>query len=147
MITLEPITSANLEECLRLALPPEQQGFLRPNAVSLAQAYVDPRQHPRLGRAGTDAVGFVLFGPHPDDGRPWLRRLMVDHRHQGRGHGRRLLAAAVLEARAILGADDLLLSCRRDNPVALALYRSAGFADAGETADGRAILRLDLGRG
>lgn len=80
-----------------------------------------------------------------------LERIAVRPDARGAGRGRRLLAAAVAEARTA-GADRLLLEVSTGNAAALALYRSAGaheltirtgyYADGGDAA----MLAIDLGR-
>ncbi|GAA1611527.1 ribosomal protein S18-alanine N-acetyltransferase [Leucobacter chromiireducens] len=49
---------------------------------------------------------------------------------RGAGNGRRLMEALMARARE-LGARELFLEVRADNPVAHALYRSLGFAEIG----------------
>jgi tRNA threonylcarbamoyladenosine biosynthesis protein TsaB len=80
-----------------------------------------------------------------------LERIAVRPDARRAGHGRRLLDAAVAEARSA-GASRLVLEVATDNVAALALYRSAGAREltvrAGYYADGTdaAVLAIDLGR-
>ncbi|MGH3358537.1 MAG: ribosomal protein S18-alanine N-acetyltransferase [Nocardioidaceae bacterium] len=57
-----------------------------------------------------------------------LQRIAVRPTLRGRGHGRRLLAE-VMQVATNGGAQRMLLEVAADNGSALALYRSAGFAD------------------
>jgi tRNA threonylcarbamoyladenosine biosynthesis protein TsaB len=81
-----------------------------------------------------------------------LERIAVHPQARRTGRGRRLLAAAVADARAA-GAERLLLEVSTDNAAALALYRSAGAEElairAGYYAGGgdAAVLVIDLRQG
>jgi [ribosomal protein S18]-alanine N-acetyltransferase len=78
-----------------------------------------------------------------------LERIAVHRDARRAGHGRRLLASAITQARAD-GAARLLLEVATDNVAALALYRAAGARElavrTGYYADGRdaAVLAIDL---
>lgn len=56
--------------------------------------------------------------------------IAVDPGARGQGHGRALLAA-ILEQAAARGATQAFLEVAEDNPAALALYQTAGFAQTG----------------
>lgn len=98
----------------------------------------------------TTLVGVVsvLFLPEEDAGYGWLApgvpelslSVMRGHRHQG--WGRRLLAAALEEARR-RGTLRVSLSVEPTNRAAIDLYRSEGFVDvAGREEDG--VMVIDL---
>jgi [ribosomal protein S18]-alanine N-acetyltransferase len=93
-----------------------------------------------LDEAGA-LVGYAL-GAHVH-GELEIRSLAVAPAHRRRGVARRLLAALLASERAN-GARDVFLEVRRSNAAALGLYRSAGFAPAGERrayyADGESAI-------
>jgi putative acetyltransferase len=68
-------------------------------------------------------IGFVLFVP----ARQWLEQIVVRPRAFGSGAARALLRQAKRSCPKGLGLD-----VNADNPRALALYRSEGFAQTGE---------------
>ncbi|GAA3159776.1 MULTISPECIES: GNAT family N-acetyltransferase [Streptomyces] len=93
---LEPLTPENVEAACALRIRPEQEGFVRPVAVSLAEAYVRPeRAWPRLIVDEGRAVGFVMafldvrFCPDDPGDRPrsGLWRLNIAADEQGKGYG------------------------------------------------------------
>ena len=60
-----------------------------------------------------------------------LKRMFIDPRVRGRGHGRTMLTAAIAFCRA-RGFSRLLLDSTRDLHAALGLYRSAGFVEVAD---------------
>lgn len=79
-ITLQPITNDNWIQCIELAPTAEQQriGFVAPNQLSLAQAYVERWWQPYAIYAGDDMVGFVFYGRWPETGIP-AHHSQTDH--------------------------------------------------------------------
>ncbi|MFJ9553498.1 GNAT family N-acetyltransferase [Nocardiopsis sp. NPDC101807] len=102
---------------------------------------------------GCAPAGFSLSLP-PAAGDPshtaYLAFLALDPDHQGRGWGRRLLAATL--DRLSGAADAVTLEVLPDNAAARALYESTGWRATGEgrfEGSGRSsvVYRLDLDRG
>ncbi|SDH59084.1 GNAT family N-acetyltransferase [Roseospirillum parvum] len=85
-----------------------------------------------FGHLAVDAtgqpLGFILCRVAGDQAE--LLTLAVDPAHQGRGLGRRLVAAGLAEA-ARLGAGEMVLEVAEDNQPALYLYHALGFAPLG----------------
>jgi putative acetyltransferase len=78
-----------------------------------------------LAREGDRAIGCVALIPEGDG--VWeLAKMAVDATVRGRGTGRRLLTAAVAEARR-RGASTLVLASSVDLPAAVHLYEAVGF--------------------
>lgn len=79
---------------------------------------------------GQEVRGYAAIGPGQDpdagDGTAELLALEVDPDHHGRGHGSRLLAAAVEHARA-LGSDELIAWCLVSDEPRRAFLQSAGW--------------------
>jgi diamine N-acetyltransferase len=59
-VTLREITADTVVRITRLAVKPEQQGFVAPNAVSLAQALFSPEAWYRAIYVGDAPAGFVM---------------------------------------------------------------------------------------
>lgn len=98
---LEIVTPRNVMAACRLQIKPEQERFVAPVAISLAEAYADPEHAwPRLIYDGDELVGFVMAGFIPGhelmDSTLW--RLNVAAEAQGRGYGRFGVQAAAEEA-------------------------------------------------
>ncbi len=139
VVLLEPVVRGNLDQVLALRTGRDQRGFVADNAASLALAYALPECVPRVVRHGAVLVGFVMWALDHEDGCPWIYRLMVDRRRQGRGYGRAALAAAIAQIRASWPAAPLLrIGVHPENVAAITLYRSAGFVERGMM--GREIL-------
>src|SRR5688572_19517818 len=110
-VTLREITKENLREIFRLKVSPEQDRFVAPNAVSIAQAYFDRDvAWFRAIYAGDTPVGFVMLHDEPAERKYYLWRFMVDHRYQGRGYGARALNQIIEYVRQRPGAHELLTS-------------------------------------
>jgi len=142
MVTLEPITSDNLNAICNLRVRDDQQGFVAPNVRSIAQAYVDPDVTPLGVFADGEPVGFVMIGREKETGRDWVIRLMVDATQQGKGYGRAALEAAVARLREGPGASDIYLSYVPGNEHAERLYQVVGFESTGEIEDEEIVMRL-----
>jgi diamine N-acetyltransferase len=132
VIVLEPVGRGNLDAVLALRTSADQRRFVADNAISLALAYAQPECVPRAVRVGPGLVGFVMWALDREDHCPWIYRLMIDRRRQGRGYGRATLAAATERIRASWPTERRLrLGVHPENVAAITLYRSAGFVERG----------------
>jgi diamine N-acetyltransferase len=136
MVRLEPITPENVRAVCDLRVAPEQEPFVAPNAVSLAEAYVYPMAWCRAVYAGEELVGFVMLHDTTDDPGYMLWRLMVDARFQGRGHGRRVVEQVMAYVRSRPGATQLKVSAHRGEGAPGPFYEALGFVATGEVIDG-----------
>ena len=152
MITLREITEDNVGDVLALRLAPGQERFVSSVADSLAEAEEHPEGNPwfRAVYADGQPVGFVMLSrdvePRPPDiNGPWfLWKLLVDHRHQGRGYGRQVVERIVELVRAE-GATELLTSHVPGDEGPAGFYARLGFVPTGELdPDGEILLRLPL---
>ena len=82
----------------------------------------------RVLRLGADLVGFSVVMRVVDEAH--LLNIGIDRRHQGRGHGARLLRQIMDDARAA-GAVRVLLEVRPSNSQAITFYRQFGFSQIG----------------
>ena len=89
------MTAENLYPVLRLRTTKEQEKFVATNAASLAEAAYNRHAWPRAIYAGETPVGFVMLSDNPDEPEYYLWRLMVDHRYQRLGFGRRALEQVI----------------------------------------------------
>jgi len=89
------------------------------------------------------AWDFVAQPPH-DDGPFFLWKLLVDHRHQGRGYGREAVRQVVELIRAE-GAEELLTSYVPGDGNPFGFYSKLGFVPRGDLdPEGEIMLRLAL---
>lgn len=152
-VELREITKENWQECVRLELEESQKHFVSSNAYSLAESKFQPTFRPLAiyDGPGPDAamVGFVMFGLYPDGEPPlgrtyWVFRLMVDRRHQRRGHGRAALEEVIARLRADRDCPQVLIGYEPENTVAAKLYRDLGFREIGPAPWGETVARLAL---
>ena len=141
--TLREITKETVRAVTKLDVGPDQQGLVAPNAVSIAEAYFEPKAWFRAVYHGEEPAGFAMVWRDPPERVFYIWRFMVDARFQGRGVGRRALELLLDEARAD-GADAVTLSVVPGPHSALDFYRRLGFEPTGEVHGGEEELRLVL---
>jgi ribosomal-protein-alanine acetyltransferase len=89
----------------------------------------DYRAYIVLTNDDDEVIGYAgLFAPGSEGD---VQTIAVHPDYQGKGYGRRLLAALLDEA-ALRGVKELFLEVRADNETAQQLYRSVGFEAIGE---------------
>jgi diamine N-acetyltransferase len=142
-VTLREVTADTVRTVCDLAVGPDQDGLVAPNAVSIAEASFEPKAWFRAIYAGEEPVGFVMLYDDPPECFLW--RLMVDHRHQGRGYGRAALDLVVEHLRRRPGVTALLTSYVPAPSGPEHFYKRYGFVDTGEVDDGEVVCRLPLG--
>ena len=145
-ITLRPITRGNFRTVLDLTLHPGQEKFVAANAVSIANAYVEPTFVPLAVYAGDDLVGFAMYGQHPKTGAWWVIRLMIDRKHQGKGYGRAAMEALIAIMDERVGCEEIVTSFVSANTVAANLCASLGFCPTSEIEDGEPLVSKVEGR-
>lgn len=143
-VTLRPITRDNFFDVLDLTLYPGQEAFVADNAVSIANAYVEPTFVPLGVYAGDQLVGFAMYGQHPVTGAWWVIRLMIARDHQGRGYGRATMEAVIAMMVERVGCEEIVTSFNPANAVAAGLYASLGFRPTGEIEDDEPLVLLRL---
>ena len=125
-------------------MKPEQRGFVAPNAVSIAQAYFEPKAWFRAIYAGETPVGFVMLHDDPEKREYYLWRFMIDAAHQREGHGWRALDLVVDHVRGRPGARQLVSSYVPGEDGPGDFYLRYGFVETGEVDEGEVVIRLEL---
>jgi diamine N-acetyltransferase len=141
-IELREITKDTVRAICNLKVAPEQQKFVAPNAVSIAQAYFHDDAWFRAIYDGDTPVGFVMLSDVPEKAEYYLWRLMIDAQYQGKDYGRRALEIIVDHVRTRPNAKEFFLSiCPGDgNPGPF--YEKFGFKYTGEEEDGELMMKL-----
>jgi diamine N-acetyltransferase len=134
-VHLERLTPENVRAVCDLRVAPAQAGFVQPNAVSLAEAYVHEQAWCRAAYAGDDLVGFVMLHDTAAGPGYMLWRLMIDARFQGRGFGRQVVQRVTEHVRTRPGATQLKVSAHRGEGAPGPFYESLGFLATGEVVD------------
>jgi diamine N-acetyltransferase len=153
-MTLErrAVTRDTLWPLINLAVRDDQRDLVAPNIRTFAEVPHEPGGHvwglwegdtPVGLMAMVDPHGVGLHGPGTDPEAAYLWRLMIDARHQGRGHGGQAIAMAIASARA-WGAPRLVVGVRDAPHGNRGFYERCGFRDAGVVEEGDRLFLLDL---
>jgi diamine N-acetyltransferase len=150
VVTLDPLTDADRAAALALRVAPHQERFVSSVADALREAAEHPAAHATcwvIRADGGVVVGFAMLVDEVDDPAylpHYLWKLLIDARHQRRGHGTAALDRIAARFRA-LGAPALTTSAHigEDGPVAF--YERHGFVRVGEAEGDEVLLRLALG--
>lgn len=143
VVRLVEVTDANRAAVAALATQPSQRRFVATMADSFADA-ADPEVHEgapvvpwmRAIEADDEVAGFLMTAESRWPGEPpYLWRLLIDRRHQGRGIGGRAVGLLVERLRAE-GHDRLRASWVRDLGGPEPFYLGLGFRLTGEIEDG-----------
>lgn len=145
-VTLEPITIDNFEAVMDMELPPDQARFLDSNAYSIAQAHYYPDWQARAIYCDGAPAGFALYDNSGDgeEGHYAIYRLMVDHRLQHKGIGRKAMALLLAEIRAQPDARRITICYKPDNENGRRFYASLGFVELGINEDEEMVAQIPL---
>ena len=152
-VTLREITAETVRDVTRLAVADSQQGFVAPNAVSLAQALFSDYAWYRAIYCADELAGFVMIADDTLRKTPVERpevgvwRLMVDERFQGRGIGRAAMLQVIEHVRRKGVFEHLDVSYVPGPGCPEPFYLGLGFRHTGLEDDGEIILRLPLREG
>lgn len=143
-VTLREITAETVRAICNLEVHPDQRGFVAPNAVSIAQAHVEPKAWFRAVYAGDEPVGFAMLDVDSETPGCFLWRFMIAGEHQGKGYGRRALDLVAEQVRGLPGARELRSSYVPGERGPGACYARYGFLATGEVDEGERVIRLVL---
>ncbi|QPC45569.1 GNAT family N-acetyltransferase [Mangrovibacillus cuniculi] len=132
-VKLVEVTTENWYECCNLALLPDQQVYMEPNAISIAQSKFEPTLQPFAIYADEKVVGFLMYNTVPEelDGY-WVYRIMVDKDYQGKGIGKAATKLMISEIAKLPNAKKIVVGYHPENLGAHHLYASLGFVDQGD---------------
>ncbi|MFF3460889.1 GNAT family N-acetyltransferase [Streptomyces sp. NPDC001984] len=115
-------------------VPPVTEDDIRPELVRHLAAMAEGRTRLLVGRDAAGAVAATAFITHNTHRLMrhwvWLYTVMVHPRHQGRGYGRDLLAAAADAVSGWDGIDAIRLTCRGGTGLEH-FYGSCGYKEVG----------------
>lgn len=149
-VTLREITAGTVRDICKLKVKPGQEGFVAPNAVSLAQALFSPEAWYRAIYADDTPAGFVMVydeslrTPPPPTPEIGLWRFMIDERFQGQGIGEQALEAVIAHVRSKGIFAVLQVSYVPGPGCPEPFYRKAGFKPNGKVDDGEIVMELAL---
>ena len=143
----ETVTAKNRGAVERLALLPEQAGFIESPSECLREADASDFWRPVGIYDGTELVGFAMYGylPFLGEGQLWFDRLLIDKAFPGRGYAKAAIAALLERLRQEYPCRRVYLSVYGDNAAAIHLYRQAGFSFNGDyDTKGERVMVLDF---
>ena len=147
MTELRPITEDNFIDAFNLKLAPGQEQFVSHPVRSLAQAYVYRDQCQPFGiYHDGKMVGYVMVIYDYDIPEYDIWHMMIDEAAQGNGYGGDALDRVLdyIKTKPFGGSDRVALTCNKENPTALRLYKSRGFQETGSEDDDEIELALTL---
>lgn len=128
-----------------MQLSAEQNRFVAPNVVSLAQAWLyQDEARPLAVCDGDEVVGFLMLDWDENERTVGIWRFMIAPAHQNKGFGRKALQAAIQLAREANCFDLMHLDYIPGNDVARNLYYSLGFRENGDVEDGEIVMTMPL---
>ena len=150
MISLRPITDANREAVVSLRVSPAQEKYVSSVEESLQEAADDPGGRAIFWAIYDDEmpVGFVMISDEVDG--PgyiphYLWKLLIDERHQRRGHGTAALDLIADYFRGHPGVEVLSTSAGQGKGSPIPFYERYGFVQTGEIVfDDEVLLELKL---
>jgi diamine N-acetyltransferase len=133
-VTLREITAESVRDICRLTdtLTPPKKHMVAPNAVSIAQAYFEPKAWFRAVYADETPVGFVMLYDDADEQEYFLWRFMIAEPYHGKGFGRRAIELLADHVRTRPGAQVLETSCGQGPGSPEVFYRKVGFERSGK---------------
>lgn len=143
-MTLEEITADNLRAVMRLKVKAEQENFVAPNSVSIAEYCYTDEAWMRAICADGEPVGFVLLSERRAEPRYYLWRYMIDGRYQGRRFGARALQLVIDYVRTLPNATEMYVSYVPAPGGPRDFYAGLGFVDTGIDHEGELEMRLAL---
>ncbi|MFJ5264726.1 GNAT family N-acetyltransferase [Streptomyces sp. NPDC088387] len=147
-LRLAEITPENVDAARRLRVRPDQERFVDPVVISLAEAYAyGDVAWPRVVLDGDQLVGFVMAGFDPahvvEPYRNYLWRLNIAADRQGQGYGSFAVEAVCAEARR-RGQEKLWVSWQPGEGGPEPFYTRLGFRVTGEVIDGETVAERRL---
>ena len=145
MISIQSITSENLDAVLNLSVYEDQRGYVSTTAESLAQAYVyQDTAFPFAIYDDETIVGFIMMGYYKEKEYYTLWKLLIDKDHQNKGYGRKALELGIAFLKENYQVKEIYTGVSPGNDVAKKLYESVGFQETGLFENNMLELRLRL---
>jgi diamine N-acetyltransferase len=150
MIQLVEVTNHNLKACLDLydTLDDMQKTQVAPNAVSLAQAYINQNiAWPRVIVNDDLVIGFIMLELNAEEIPPYnqpghyIWRFMIGKPYQNKGYRKQLLSLLIDNCHNG-GMSSLYVSCTMNQDMPYQLYIKNGFTDTGYDENGERYLKI-----
>ena len=149
-VELVEITEETVRSVTKLKVGPEQEKFVAPNAVSLAEALFSARAWYRAIYADDELAGFVMLAddtlltPRPSPCEVAVWRLMVVPKFQGKGVGRECMRQVIEHVKAKKGVDMFYTSYAPGEGNPSQFYQKMGFEPNGLMDENEIVLEYKL---
>ena len=142
---LEKVTEKTFFPVVKMKISPEQEKFVAPNVMSLAQAWLyDDAAKPFAILDDNTVVGFMMLDWDEGERTVGIWRMMIGQAFQRKGYGRSALTEALNMIRETRKFDMVHLDYVPGNTVARDLYASLGFRENGEMEGDEMVMTLPL---
>lgn len=129
-VKIAEVNAENRTACCELELSEEQQQYMEPNAVSIAQSTFEPALKPFAIYSGETVVGFLMYNSIQEElDAHWIYRIMIGKQFQGKGIGKKATSLLLKEMAASITGKKVAVGYRPENQAAHHLYASLGFID------------------
>ncbi len=148
-VLLKDIDEGNWEKCIFLTTDPDKNHYLveklvASNAVSIAQSKIEKGWITKAIYSEDTMVGFTMYGYSEGDNCFELCRIMIDHKFQRQGFGRKALSLIIKEMSKNKDCSEIYLSFDPENHSAKKLYEEFGFENTGKILDDEILYCLKI---
>lgn len=132
-LTLRPIDRTNYDDCIKLKVREDQEGYVASNLYSLVQAAYEPQLYPLGVYDDERIVGFILYD-FDEELNGWsMSRFMIDSSLQGQGYGKEALKIFISYFKEKYpDVKQLYTSAEVENNLAISMYEKVGFVKEDE---------------
>jgi len=132
-VEIVELNEDNWYDCCELEVSKEQQEYIEPNAISIAQSKFELTLKPYAIYAEGKVAGFLMYNSVQEElNGYWVYRIMVDKKFQGKGIGKAATKLMISEMAKTLNAKKIIVGYHPKNLGAHNLYSSLGFIDNGD---------------
>ena len=143
MVQFKEITKENFWEVIELSVAPDQGEFVTSNAVSIAQAKVQPECIPLAIYDDSQLIGFLMYCIDADDGEYWIYRMMIDQHFQSKGYGKQALEKLLELIQQDKSHHVIFLGVHPESFAAVKIYQAANFEFTGQIFGSEHIMKLE----
>lgn len=147
MVQLRDIDEDNWMEVALLTteedgIPKVCEQYVSSNALSIVQAVYEGNWEVKAIYCGKKPVGFTMYGYNPEYDGYEICRIMIDHKHQGKGFGTIALKLVMEELSLFEDCDYIYLSLNPNNEKSKKIYKKLGFEDTGVKNGSEEVWRI-----
>ncbi|QAA32334.1 GNAT family N-acetyltransferase [Clostridium manihotivorum] len=148
-IYLKDIDNQNWEQCIMLTTNKEGKHFIceefvASNALSIAQSKIQKGWITKAIYDEDTMIGFTMYGFCYENNFYEICRIMIDHKYQGKGYGRKALGKVIEEMKSFKDCNEIFLSFDPENQIGKKLYESFNFKATGRIIDDELLYSLSL---